>query len=61
MRINLNRRNLLVAGGAAMAMPGSTLAQNAPAQSIAPAPTDASGVPNNEKRISIVTLRDLEA
>jgi len=44
-----------------MAMPGSTLAQNAPAQSIAPAPTDASGVPNNEKRISIVTLRDLEA
>jgi len=64
MSIDLERRNLLVAGGVGMVMPlmpGLTLAQNAPAQSTAATPADTSGVPNNEKRISIVTLRDLEA
>jgi CheY-like chemotaxis protein len=61
MSIDVNRRNLLVAGAAAMVMAGPTLAQNAPTQSTAAAPADTSGVPNNEKRLNIVTLRDLEA
>lgn len=61
MSIDVNRRNLLVAGAAAMVMSGPTLAQNAPTQSTAAAPADTSGVPNNEKRLNIVTLRDLEA
>jgi isopentenyl diphosphate isomerase/L-lactate dehydrogenase-like FMN-dependent dehydrogenase len=60
MSIDFNRRNLLVAGAAVMAMSGPALAQNAPAQSTAAAPADTSGVPNNEKKVNIVTLRDLE-
>jgi lactate oxidase len=64
MSLNLNRRDLLVAGGAVAttaSMSGSAVAQNTPAASTAAAPADTSGVPNNEKRVNIVTLRDLEA
>lgn len=67
MSLNLNRRDLLVTGGVAatMTIPGSTFAQNAvaPAASTeAPAPAAAPGaLPNNEKRINIITLRDLES
>jgi len=63
MTLNLNRRHLLMTGGVAatMAMPNAAFAQNAPAASIAATPSDTSGVPNNEKRVNIVTLRDLEA
>jgi len=60
--MGLNRRDLMVTGAvAAMAMPGSALAQNAQSESIAATPAAAGGVSSNEKRISIVTLRDLEA
>jgi L-lactate oxidase len=73
--MNLNRRDLLVSGGgvaAALAVSGTALAQNtppaaAPAPTLAAppaAPTPAAGageLPNNEKKINIVTLRDLEA
>lgn len=67
MSLNLNRRDLLVAGGAAatMAVPGSALAQNAPASTAptqVPAPAVVTGgLPNNENKIKVVTLRDLEA
>jgi isopentenyl diphosphate isomerase/L-lactate dehydrogenase-like FMN-dependent dehydrogenase len=69
MSFNLNRRDLLVTGGAVatMAIPAAekTLAQNAPAGALptsAPAPAAApGGLPNNEKKINIITLRDLEA
>src|SRR5579872_9742 len=59
----LNRRNLLLTAGAAATVtsPGPLLAQSAPAESIPKAQADTSGVPNSEKRISIVTLRDLES
>ena len=58
----LNRRDLLVTGAvAAMAMPGSAVAQNAPSESIAATPAGTGDVPNNEKKLNIVTLRDLEA
>ena len=63
MGLDLNRRDLLVSGGAAATlatMPGAVLAQNNPAASTAAAPADTSGVPNNEKKVNIVTLRDLE-
>jgi len=63
MRLNFNRRDLLVTGGAAAALatvPRPTFAQNAPAASVPAAPADTSGVPNNEKKINVVTLRDLE-
>lgn len=62
--MSFNRRHLLLTGtGAAAALSVATpvLAQNSPAQSVPQAPADTSGVPNNEKKISIVTLRDLEA
>jgi isopentenyl diphosphate isomerase/L-lactate dehydrogenase-like FMN-dependent dehydrogenase len=66
--MELNRRELLVSGGgvvAASSMAGAALAQNAPAPTSAPeTPAQASGVsalPDNERNISIVTLRDLEA
>lgn len=60
--VTLNRRDLLASGAvAAIAAPRSTFAQNAPAASIPATPADTSGVPNNEKKINIVTLRDLEA
>ena len=62
--MSFNRRNLLLGGSgaaAALTLAGSAVAQNAPAQSIPEKPADTSGVPNNEKKISIVTLRDLEA
>jgi isopentenyl diphosphate isomerase/L-lactate dehydrogenase-like FMN-dependent dehydrogenase len=61
MGLDLNRRNLLMTGAVATMMPATAFAQNAPAESTAAAPADTSGVPNNEKRINIVTLRDLEA
>ena len=64
MTFDLNRRDLLVTGGAAATLasfPGTTLAQQSPAQSIPEKPADTSGVPNNEKKVNIVTLRDLEA
>jgi isopentenyl diphosphate isomerase/L-lactate dehydrogenase-like FMN-dependent dehydrogenase len=58
----LNRRDLLVTGAvAAMAMPGSAVAQNAPSESITATPAGTGDVPNNEKKLNIVTLRDLEA
>src|SRR5674476_398549 len=58
----LNRRDLLVTGAvAAMAMPRSAVAQNAPSESIAATPAGTGDVPNNEKKLNIVTLRDLEA
>jgi L-lactate oxidase len=62
--MSFNRRNLLVGGSgaaAALTLVGSAVAQNAPAQSIPEKPANTSGVPNNEKKINIVTLRDLEA
>jgi len=62
--LNLNRRDLLVTGGAAAtlaSMPGTVLAQKAPTESMATTQADTGGVPNNEKKINIVTLRDLEA
>jgi isopentenyl diphosphate isomerase/L-lactate dehydrogenase-like FMN-dependent dehydrogenase len=73
MSLNLNRRDLLVTGGAIATMASmsgaalaqnshaAVLAQNTPAASTAATPADTSGVPNNEKRVNIVTLRDLEA
>ena len=63
MSLNLNRRDLLVTGGAVatMAIPGSTLAQNAPSVEAPPtAAATPAGLPDNEKKINIVTLRDLE-
>jgi len=62
--MSFNRRNLLLSGtGAAAALSLATpaLAQNSAIQSVPEKPADTSGVPNNEKRISVVTLRDLEA
>ena len=64
MSLNVNRRDLLVTGGAiatVASMSGSSLAQNTPVASPPAAPADTSSVPNNEKRVNIVTLRDLEA
>ncbi len=62
MATGLNRRNLLLTAGVAAAIgePGPLLAQSATAESIAKTPADTSGVPNSEKKINIVTLRDLE-
>lgn len=62
--MSFNRRNLLLGSGgaaAALTMVRPAVAQNSAAQSVAQKPADTSGVPNNEKRINIVTLRDLEA
>lgn len=62
--MSFNRRNLLLGGtgaAAALTLVAPAMAQNSPAQSIPEKPADTSGVPNNEKRINIVTLRDLEA
>jgi L-lactate oxidase len=62
--MGFNRRNLLLGGtgaAAALTMAGTAVAQNSAVQSVPEKPADTSGVPNNEKRISIVTLRDLEA
>jgi isopentenyl diphosphate isomerase/L-lactate dehydrogenase-like FMN-dependent dehydrogenase len=42
-------------------LPNLTLAQNSASQSTGLTPADTSGVPNSEKRINVVTLRDLEA
>ena len=61
MSFDLNRRVLLATGASAIAMPGATLAQNAPSESSPATPADTGGVPNNEKKLNIVTLRDLEA
>lgn len=63
MTLDLNRRSLLVTGGAVATlatMPGTVLAQKSSIESRAETPADISGVPNSEKKISIVTLRDLE-
>ncbi|HTV29022.1 MAG TPA: alpha-hydroxy acid oxidase [Xanthobacteraceae bacterium] len=62
--MSFNRRNLLLSGtgaAAALTLTGPTLAQNSAVQSVAATPADSAGVPNNEKKINIVTLRDLEA
>jgi isopentenyl diphosphate isomerase/L-lactate dehydrogenase-like FMN-dependent dehydrogenase len=68
--MSFNRRNLLLSGtgaAAALSIAKPTLAQNserAPgtaSESMPETRADTSGVPNNEKRINIVTLRDLEA
>jgi isopentenyl diphosphate isomerase/L-lactate dehydrogenase-like FMN-dependent dehydrogenase len=62
--MSFNRRNLLLTGtgaAAALSVVSPAIAQNSPAQSIPAAPADTSSVPNNEKKINIVTLRDLEA
>ena len=63
--MNILRRELLFAGAAVATMTaaGTVLAQNNPpaateAQAIAPGM--AGTLPNNEKRIRIITLRDLE-
>lgn len=63
MNPNFNRRDLLVTASAAAtaAIPTAAFAQNAPAATVANTPSDTSGVPDNEKPVSIVTLRDLEA
>jgi L-lactate oxidase len=61
--MSFNRRNLLLTGtgaAAALSVASPVLAQNSTVQSIPETPADTSGVPNNEKKISIVTLRDLE-
>jgi isopentenyl diphosphate isomerase/L-lactate dehydrogenase-like FMN-dependent dehydrogenase len=67
--MQLNRRDLLVSGGgvvAAASVASPVLAQNAPAAPTpateAPAPAGSTGaLPDNERNITIVTLRDLEA
>jgi len=67
--MELNRRELLVSSGgvvAASSIGGPVLAQNAPpAPRSAPEPSAPAGgvtaLPDNERNISIVTLRDLEA
>ncbi len=62
--MSFNRRNLLFSStgaAAALSIAGQTLAQKSPAESIPPTPANTSSVPNNEKKINIVTLRDLEA
>ncbi|MGP0088841.1 MAG: alpha-hydroxy acid oxidase [Xanthobacteraceae bacterium] len=59
--MSLNRRNLLLTGtgaAATLAVP-ATLAQNAP-DAAAPAPI-AGSLPDSERKLNIVTLRDLEA
>jgi len=63
MPTGLNRRDLLLTASvaAAAAGPGPLLAQNAPVESTAKTQANASGVPNNDKKINIVTLRDLES
>ena len=60
--MGFNRRDLLLSTGAAatLAIPGTTLAQNAPPASVAATPASTEVLPNNEKRINIVSLRDLE-
>jgi len=63
MPTGLNRRDLLVTAGVAAAVsgPGPLLAQSQPVESVAKTQADTSGVPNSEKKINIVTLRDLES
>ncbi len=67
MSTGLNRRDVIVTMGGAAGMAaavsgaGPLLAQNAPSEAVGERRADASGVPNNEKRINIVTLRDLES
>jgi len=63
MANGLNRRDLLLTAGVAatVASPRPLLAQSSPAESVAKTQADTSGVPNNEKKINIVTLRDLES
>lgn len=63
MPTGFNRRDLLLTAGAAatVAGPGPLLAQSAPIDSVARTPAETGGVPNNEKKINIVTLRDLES
>lgn len=63
MSSDLNRRDLLLTAGvaAAVSVPRPLLAQSAPSESVPPTQADTSGVPNSEKRISVVTLRDLES
>jgi L-lactate oxidase len=61
MSLNLSRRDLLVTGGAVTTMaavPGAIPTQAASGTS---GSTETDGLPDNEKRINIVTLRDLEA
>jgi L-lactate oxidase len=61
MSLNLSRRDLLVTGGAATTMatvPGTMLAQ---AESRTSDGGETGGLPDNERKINIVTLRDLEA
>ncbi len=62
MKLDLNRRGLLLAGGVAAATTTTQtlLAQNTPAESVAKTNADTGGIPDSEKRISIVSLRDLE-
>jgi L-lactate oxidase len=62
--MSFNRRNLLLTGtgaAAVLTVAAPTLAQNSAVQSVAGTPANTAGVPNNEKKINIVTLRDLEA
>ena len=63
--MTIDRRKLLMAGTmATFGVSGPAVAQYTPgtaAESMAEKPADTSGVPNNEKRINIVTLRDLQA
>jgi len=62
--MSFNRRNLLLTGSGAAAvlsLGSPALAQNAPVESRPAQAADTGGVPNNEKKINIVTLRDLEA
>ncbi len=69
MSLKFSRRQVLVTGTvASMALPAASIAQNVsaappsePGTGIAATPANTGGVPNNEKRVNIVTLRDLEA
>ena len=62
--MSFNRRNLLLTGtgaAAALSVVSPAFAQNSAVQSVSAAPENTGAVPNNEKKINIVTLRDLEA
>jgi hypothetical protein len=55
---------LLVSSGAAATierLPGTVLAQQPPPRPVLETSADTSGVPNNEKKINIAALRNLEA
>ena len=60
MTLNLSRRDLLVLAPMTT-VPGLVLAENSLDESRTSVPAEAGSLPNNEKKINIITLRDLEA